>query len=199
MSRPVFLWFRERAWSYVALPVIIYAIIVSAVTWPLVTQLSTHVISTSVAVTDDVEHLRMIWWVNYALRNGLNPFYQSLFGYPDGFLSIIQWAQPLVYWPAALLSFVVNVEAAFNLWTLIVLVLNGLTAYWLCLDLLDPGRHPSVPITAAALFGGTVFMIFPALQGHLLWGQLNIVSNYGLPIAALCLNRILSGRGSYPI
>src|SRR5581483_7343468 len=64
--------------------------------------------------SDTVEHLRMIWWTKYALQHGLNPFYQSLFGYPDGFFSSVQWAQPLVYWPPALLSFVFNPTASFN-------------------------------------------------------------------------------------
>lgn len=196
MPRLVFPKFRERSFLYFLLPVAIFTVIIIAVTWPLASQLSTHMISGSVETTDDIEHLRMIWWVKYALQHGLNPFYQSLFGYPDGFFSVVQWAQPLVYMPAALLGFFLSPEAAFNVWTLIVLVLNGLTTYWFCLDLLRQDKTVTRNVVAASLLGGTVFMVFPALQGHLLWGQLNIVSNYGLPLAALCLNRILTGRGN---
>src|SRR5579859_5403264 len=191
----MFRWLQQHGWLYLVLPLIVFAIVISAVTWPLITQLSTHVISGDVSITDDIEHLRMIWWVRYALQQDLNPFYQSLFGYPNGFFSTIQWAQPLVYWPPGLLGLFVNPFAAFNLWTLIVLVLNGLTAYWLCLEVIRQDAPPSLSAVAASLLGGTIFAIFPALQGHLLWGQLNIVSNYGLPIAALCLYHILKGRG----
>lgn len=186
-------------WSvYVVLPLLVYLVVVLAVTWPLVTQLSTSIIGNSVADSDAVEHLRMIWWVKYALQHGLNPFYQSYFGYPSGFFSAIQWSQPLVYWPASLLSFILTPIASFNLWALVVLILNGITAYWLCLDVLGQTENPgeSIPIILAALLGGLIFMIFPTVQGHLFASHVNVVSNYSLPILILCLYRIINGRGT---
>ncbi len=192
-------WLRQYGWSRIGLPLIVYALIVVFITWPLATHLNTDTIGSSVRATDDVEHVRMIWWVKYALQHGLNPFYQSLFGYPDGFFSAIQWAQPLVYWPAGLLSFIVGIAAAYDLWIMIVLVLDGLTAYWLCLELLRGGRddEPTTwPMALAALLGGAIFMTFPATQSHLMWGHINIVSNYGLPVLAWSLYRILNGRGT---
>src|SRR5215217_9066934 len=86
------------------------------ITWPLVTQLSTTVAGAPYG--DSFEFVRLGWWAKYALQHGLNPFYQSLFAYPAGYYDAVQIAQPLIYWPIALLSFVFNPAAAFNLWIL---------------------------------------------------------------------------------
>ncbi len=175
--------FKLRA---IALPVIVYAAAALFITWPLALHLDTHLAGPEYA--DSIEYVRLGWWSQYALAHGLNPFYQSLFGYPDGFFSATQWAQPLIYWPIALLSIAVKPIAASNLWLLIEIVLNGVAAYWLCLEIVGASKRP------AALVGGLVFMAFPAAQGHILVGHINPLANYALPIVALCLQRILADR-----
>ncbi|GEM_PF-768320 len=186
---------RLRGWQRFGLPLVLYTLAALFMTYPLILHLSTHAPGPSLSGSDTVEHLRMIWWTKYALQHGLNPFYQSLFGYPDGFFSSVQWAQPLVYWPPALLSFVFNPTASFNLWLLVTLVLDGLAAYWLCLEILAAHEgHPQA--MAAAMVGGLVYMAFPTVQGHVLIGHVNIVSVYALPVVVLCLLRIMRGRGT---
>ncbi|MBX3063090.1 MAG: hypothetical protein KF726_08945 [Anaerolineae bacterium] len=170
------------------LPLIVYLVAALFVTYPLVTQLGTHI--AGAGYTDSFEYARLGWWGKYAVTHGLNPFYQSLFGYPDGFFSAVQWAQPLIYLPISLLGVIFNPVAAFNLWFLIQIILGGLTAYWLCLEV--AGEDQRLP----ALLGGLIFMIFPAVQGHMTAGHVNPLSNYALPIVALCLYRIINGRGS---
>ncbi len=177
-------------WSKIALPLAIYTLVAVLITWPLAAHISTH--AAGAGYGDSFEYIRLGWWAKYALQHGLNPFYQSLLGYPAGFFSATQAAQPLIYWPITLLGLVFNPVTAFNLWLLLEIILSGLTAYWLCLEVLGArSRTPSL----AALLGGLIFMVFPAVQGHLSAGHVNPLSNYALPVVALCLYRLVEGRG----
>jgi hypothetical protein len=186
---------RAKLLRFVVLPLLVYTPAVLFITWPLAVQLSTHVAGAGYG--DSFEYVRLGWWGRYALQHGLNPFYQSLFGYPDGFFSAVQWAQPLIYWPTALLGFVFSPVTALNLWLLLEIILSGLTACWLCLYVLDTActLPDGAPPMLAALFGGLVFMAFPATQGHLSAGHVNPLSNYALPVLALCLYRLVEGQG----
>jgi len=148
------------------------------VTWPLVRHLDDRAAGTGYA--DTFEVTRHIWWANQALRQGVNPFDQRLLAYPDGFMSWAQWAHPLQYLPGAVLAFVLSPLTAFNVLLLVTLVLNGLAAYWLGLEL-----SGGLPI--AALLGGLIFLAYPAVQGHLSVGHLGIITLYPLPVLARCL------------
>lgn len=173
------------------LPFILYALVALIITMPLFGQLSTHVGGAEYG--DSFEYLRLGWWGRYALVNGLNPFYQSLLVYPDGFLSATQIAQPLIYLPISILGFFFGDTAAFNLWLLAILIASGWSAYLLCREMLSPEHLPT--FSPAAWVGGLIFMIFPAAQGHLSAGHINPLSHYALPLVALCLWRVVSGRG----
>ncbi|MBE2192710.1 MAG: hypothetical protein IAE83_00890 [Anaerolinea sp.] len=173
------------------LPFTLYALVVLIITAPLVGQLSTHVGGAEYG--DSFEYLRLGWWGRYALSSGLNPFYQSLLVYPEGFLSATQIAQPLIYLPISLLGVLFGDTAAFNLWLLTILIASGWSAYLLCREMLNPEHQP--PFSPAAWVGGLIFMIFPAVQGHLSAGHINPLSHYALPLVALCLWRVVSGCG----
>ncbi len=181
------------------IPLLVYTLAAAFITWPLVTQLSTH--AAGAGYGDSFEYIRLGWWGKYALQNGLNPFYQSLFAYPDGFFSAVQWAQPLIYWPTAILGFVFDPVAAFNIWLLLEIILSGLTAYWLCREVIRAQHAAPLQdldgggVNLPALFGGLIFMAFPAVQGHLSAGHVNPLSNYALPVVVLCLFRLLERRG----
>ncbi len=178
------------------LPVAVYTLAAGFITWPLVTQLSTQ--GAGAGYGDQFEMIRLIWWQQYALQHGLNPFYQSLLGYPQGFFSAIQWAEPLSFWMATPLAFVFGSVAAFNLTLLLEMILNGLAAFYLCWSIgRDETRADSLSNALAALVGGLIFMAFPAVQGHLSGGHLNIVALYGLPIYALCLWRVLHNQAGW--
>ncbi|MCS6870753.1 MAG: hypothetical protein NZ571_04780, partial [Anaerolineae bacterium] len=84
----------KLAWRY-GLPLLLYSAAVCFITYPLVTDLGGWLAGASYG--DAYEYTRAGWWANYAIRNGLNPFYQSLFNYPEGFFSAAQWSQPLIY------------------------------------------------------------------------------------------------------
>lgn len=189
-------WLRARGWALILLPLVCYTAAAVFMTWPLATQLSTHVGGGGFG--DSFEYVRLGWWGAYALQNGLDPFFQSLFGYPEGIFSAAQAAQPLIYWPITLLNYPLGPVAAFNVWLLLSVILTGLTAYWLCRAVLADIPLPVAPErgrTPAALIGGLIVMAFPAVQGHLVSGHINPLANYALPVVALCLWRIGAGQG----
>jgi hypothetical protein len=167
-------WLRARGWSLIVLPLVCYTAAAVFITWPLATQLSTHVGGGGFG--DSFEYVRLGWWGAYALQNGLDPFFQSLFGYPEGIFSAAQAAQPLIYWPITLLNYPFGPVAAFNIWLMLSVILTGLTAYWLCRAVLADIPLPVAPErgrTPAALIGGLIVMAFPAVQGHLVSGHIN--------------------------
>jgi hypothetical protein len=193
MKSKLFNWLQKRAWPDLILPLLVYTAVVLFMTWPLVTQLSTHVAGPEYA--DSLEYLRLGWWGKYALQNGLNPFQQSLLGYPQGFFSAVQWAQPLIYWPISILAFVMNPTAAFNVWLMLEVILSGLTAYWLCRDMLR--QMPLSSAILASLIGGLVFISFSTVQGHILGGHINPLANYMVPLVIMATLRIVDERGRW--
>ncbi|NDJ76099.1 MAG: hypothetical protein GYB65_07555 [Chloroflexi bacterium] len=172
----------RRALVWVVLPLVVFMLAAIFVSWPLARDLDTR--AAGAGYGDSYEVIRHGWWTREALLDGQNPVKQDLLVYPDGFTSWVQWTHPLQYLPPALLGLVVSPVTAFNLALLLVLVLNGLSAYWLGMHLTD--RQP-----AAALIGGLVFLAFPAVQGHLGVGHLGIVTLWPAPLFALCLWRVL--------
>src|SRR5438128_2043628 len=121
------------------IPLLLYTAAALFITWPLVTQFSTAVAGAQYG--DSFEFVRLGWWAKYAMQHGLNPLYQGLFAYPSGYMDAVQIAQPLIYWPIAVLSFAMTPAAAFNAWILAELLFSGLTAYWLCLEV----THSRIP------------------------------------------------------
>ncbi len=180
---------RKFAWRY-GLPLLLYSAAVCFITYPLITDLNGWLAGASYG--DAYEYARAGWWAHYALRNGLNPFYQSLFGYPDGFFSAAQWSQPLIYWPTALLNFFLPPAAAYNLYLLIILVLNGMAMHSLCWWLLR--EHKPYVRQGGALLGGLILTAYPTFQGNISIGMLNPIAVYTVPIVVLCALRILEGE-----
>jgi hypothetical protein len=172
--RPLMMW--------VIVPLVVYSVIAGVITWPLVQRLDTHTAGASYG--DTYMMLRQAWAARESVLDGRNPLHQDLLAYPNGFTSRLMWSTPLRWFPVMVLSLVVPPVVAFNLWIMITVVLNGLTAYWLGLELSE--RH--IP---AALLGGLVFTAFPNMQGHLAVGHIDVLAMYGLPIYALCAWRVL--------
>lgn len=177
------------AWRW-GLALLLYSAAVCFITYPLITDLGGWLAGASYG--DAYEYARAGWWANYALRNGLNPFYQSLFNYPEGFFSAAQWSQPLIYLPTAVLNFFLPPAAAYNLYMLSILVLNGMAMHTLLWWLLRD-RRPYVQ-QGGALIGGLILAAYPTFQGNISIGMLNPIAVYMVPILILCALRILEGE-----
>lgn len=154
-----------------------FLILVIAMTYPLVRVFSTRLAGD--AFSDAYEYVHHIWWMKHALLNGEPLFWQPLLAYPDGLNGAWLWGNPLQSFPAWLFALVMPLPAAYNAALLLALSLNGWAMYYLCWRLLR-----SRP---AAVLGGTVFALYPAIQGHLIASHIGLVTLWGVPlyIAAL--------------
>lgn len=162
-----------------------FALLVVAMTYPLVTVFHTRLLGD--AFGDAYEYARHIWWINHALRNGDPVFFQPLLAYPDGLSGAWLWGNPLQSFPAWLFAFVMPLPAAYNLSALLHLSLNGWAAYFLGWRLT---KH-----LPAALLGGTVFALYPAVQGHLIHSHIGLVTLWGAPLYVAALLRLREHGG----
>ncbi|MAS35298.1 MAG: hypothetical protein CL610_14895 [Anaerolineaceae bacterium] len=158
-----------------------YLLVAGVVTWPLASQLSTHLVGWPYG--DSHEMARHIWWYNHALRTGQPIFWQPALGYPDGMEGVLLWAHPQQFFPAWLLAFVLPIPAAANLSILLYMALNGWGMYVLAQHLLDGRRGP-------ALLAGLAYMAAPTFQGHLGGGHAGLMVAWTVPLYVWALLRL---------
>lgn len=132
--------------------------------------------------TGDVyEMARHVWWYKTALENGEDIFYQSLLAYPDGFPGAVLRANPLQFFPMWLFAFVMPLAAAYNLGIVLTLVLNGWAMY------VFARQHISNRHLVPAWIAGLIYMVFPAMQGHLFDGHAGLMAQWPVPLFLLSL------------
>ena len=152
----------------------LYLLVAVVITWPLVTVMSTHF--AGYPFGDAHEMTRHIWWIKTALQTGQPLIFQPLLGYPDGIQGVILWSDPLQFFPGWLFALFMPLPAAYNLFALLTLALNGWAAYWLVWKLTNA--------RSAALLGGLAFMTAPVIQGHLAGGHGGLLVQWPLPLLA---------------
>ena len=150
----------------------LYLLVALVITWPLVTVISSHF--AGYPFGDAHEMTRHIWWIKHALQTGQPLFFQPLLAYPDGIQGVILWSDPLQFFPGWLLAFFMPLPAAYNVFALLTLALNGWAAYWLVWKLTN--------VRSAALLGGLTFMTAPVIQGHLAGGHGGLLVQWPLPL-----------------
>jgi hypothetical protein len=166
---------RQHIFAY-----LYFLLLMLALLGAMLPNFATHFIGD--AFSDATEYAHHIWWINHAIRNGEPIFFQPLLAYPDGLPGAWLWGNPLQSSPAWLFLFVMPLPAAYNLGALLHLSLNGWAAYFLGWRLTR-----SLP---AAILGGTVFALYPALQGHLIASHIGLLVLWGVPFYALALLRL---------
>ncbi len=191
---------------------VFYLLIAILITWPLLTVFSSHF--PGFADGDAHEMTRHIWWFKYALQHGQPLIQQPLLGYPDGISGVILWSDPLQFFPGWLFALFMPLPAAYNLFVLLTLALNGYAAYWLVEKLLRSSEQnsaassspfsglvfPSSRIALAsggehrypALLAGLIFMAAPVIQGHLAGGHGGLLVQWPLPLLAYALLKLCS-------
>jgi hypothetical protein len=151
-----------------------YAAVVCLITWPVVTQMSTHMPGKS---TDALLHYWNSWWVRQALRSGESPYWTPYLFYPNG-LSLVThnmaWFQ-IAFW--LLLEPLVGGVTAHNLGILLTLALCGCAAYLLAQRLTGDWR--------AAFLGGLIYMIWPYRLSQL--DHPNMLATFWVPVFFLFL------------
>lgn len=171
-----------------------YLLLAVIITFPLITQLGSVLVGFDYGDAHEMAH--HIWWFTYSARHDAPPFYQTLLAYPDGIDGITLWANPLQFFPAWLLAFVLPLPAAANITILLTMALNGWAMWLLVRWLLTP--HPLTPsptqagrgVIYAALVAGAVFMLYPTMQGHLGAGHAGLMVQWGAPLYVYGLLRL---------
>ncbi len=183
---------RLSRWLYApGLAAFAYLLLALHVTVPAHATLSTRYIG---AESGDVYAVaQQIWWVKSALQSGDDIFFHALFVYPEGVPAPQLWANPLAYFPAALLALVMPLAAACNLVVILTLTGNGLAMYLLA------QRHLRASGKLPAFIAGAVYLAFPALQSLLIDGQIGALMQWPLPLLLMCLFRYtdLGGKRRY--
>ena len=163
------------------LPALAYLAITILVTYPLITQLTTHF--AGVSDNDSREFVWSTWWFKRALiEQGASPTNINILNYPEGInfpLLPLMSQSFIISLPLAVL---VSPVFAFNVTYLISFPLCALAGYWLCYDLTQDRR--------AAFIGGLIWGFFPNKSGHALAGHLFQLVVFTLPIAILFLLRL---------
>lgn len=164
----------------------LYLLVAVVMTWPLVTVMSSQF--AGYPFGDAHEMTRHIWWIKHALQTGQPLIFQPLLGYPDGMQGVILWSDPLQFFPGWLFAFFMPLPAAYNLFALLTLALNGWAAYWLVWKLTNT--------RTAALLGGLTFMTAPVIQGHLAGGHGGLLVQWPLPLLVYSLLQVISRKSS---
>jgi hypothetical protein len=153
---------------------LLFALLAIAGTWPLLSHLSTHITD---HFGDGALHMWNTWWVGQALARGQSPFFTDAIFYPNGVSLVTQnfaWFHIL---PSLLLEPFTNDIAAFNIAVLLNLVLCGVVAFWVMLQLCGDAR--------AALLGGAIYMLWPYRIDRL--DLPNTLATYWIPLFLLFL------------
>jgi hypothetical protein len=167
---------KHRAWRYGSV-LLAYILLTLVMTWPVVTQLSTHIIGYG----DDMwVHYWNDWWVKRVLQQGGNIYYTPLLFHPTGvdltyhnfaWVNIAVW---LVIEPLT------GSIAAYNLTHLMHIPLCGLSMFLLMRRLTRSDM--------AAFLSGLVFAFWPYRVLDL--NHPNMISTEGFPLLMLVLLRL---------
>ena len=179
-----------KRWLRDDLPVLgLYLALTLGLTYPLITNFSTHVPGTNV---DEYTFLWNIWWFKHALFDlGIDPFTTTVTFYPLG--------ASLAFYTLAILNDVValplmatfGIVTASNLVVVLSFTLSGYGAYLLVRYLLAEAGTTGGVGTAAAFLGGVVYA-FPASRFiYASLGHYNIVSAEWIPFYALFFLKML--------
>ena len=178
----------------------LFSILTLALTYPLVTHLTTHVPGSDTWAFDEYTFLWSAWWFKTATLNlHSSPLHTNLLFHPLG-LDLILYTYNLFHAVLGLpLQLAVNVPFASNLMLWFATIMSGYGAFLLTRWLLRPaGRREVTPLFPALLTGliyafGANRAIYQAL------GHYNIASVQWLPFALLYFLKAgqANGRAAY--
>lgn len=185
-----------RAVRHHALVLLFYFMLAVIITFPVILSLNTQFLGGD--NSDAYEMARHTWWFKHALQNGLDPFWQSNLGYPDGFSGVSLQADILQFFPMWFFAFFMPIATAYNITILLTMALNGWAVVVLLRYLIpsssrqdEEGASQSM---IPALIAGVIFMAAPTFQGHLFEGHAGLMVQYPVPLYLLALFKLTEGR-----
>lgn len=157
---------------------VMYTVLAVVMTWPLATQLSTHLAG---GRDDLMTHQWTFWWVKQALLQGQDPYYTQLIFYPQGVTLLyhnVAWFNIGVWLP---LQAVLGGVAAYNISFIAIFALNSFALYLLAREW--------TANRSAAWIGGLIYGFWPFTQSH--YDHPNMILIFWIPLALLFLKRTL--------
>lgn len=137
-------------------PILFYVVLVTLFTWPLLTQLGTHIPGTE---SDAFVHLWVFNWFGQALESGTNPLYTNLLFFPVGVSLLnhnVAWFNIAAWF---LLKPFIGLAPAYTLTLLLLLAFNGYALYLFVKDITQSQR--------ASLLAGVIGTTWPFITTQL--------------------------------
>lgn len=157
----------------------LYATLTVVMTWPLATQLGTHIPG---FVGDSFVHLWTFNWVKESLLSAQSPFYTDALFYPSGTSLVfhnIAWVNILAW---LFLQTFMSGAAAYSLVHMGVLVLNGFATFLLAQEITQSYR--------ASFIAGMICAFWPFILSH--QDHPNLIFVAWIPLALLFLRRMFA-------
>ncbi len=171
----------------VAVSFLIYAILAVVGTWPLVTQITTHLPD---RFNDALLHSWNTWWVQQALQTSQFPYYTNYLFYPDGASLAthnLAWFHIL---PSLVLSRFFNSITTYNMAVLFSVLLCGCISFLVAYQLTRDFR--------AAFVAGLIYQMWPYRLARL--DLPNLLATYWIPLFLLfLLLTINKSHRRYPV
>lgn len=175
---------RSRAINF--FPLIFFSLWAAVFSYPLIANMGESVVLAQGG--DAWLHIWNLWWIDKSLVELFRNPYQTDFLYHPTGLNLYYHSLNLLNGVTSIpLQRLFGLTPAFNMLVLANLTLDGLAAYWLCIE-----RTRS---RSAALVGGALFASAPLLGTSLNLGQLDETTVWWIPLYVLSLWRALESPG----
>jgi hypothetical protein len=171
---------------------LLYGMLAVLATWPLALHMESHFPGAPGEWSQDVwQQVWNVWWVREALVvRHTNPYTTEMLFYPQGAsLYLHSLNLPLGLIGMVLLPFV-DIVTAYNVLTLLLLVVPAYGVFLLARHAVGPGRGT----IAAALVAGSMVLCSPHRLVNMRGAQLAILSDYGVPLILLAVLIALERR-----
>ncbi len=174
---------------------IAYILLTIVFTWPLLPNLSTHVIGAGTLPGDNYEYVWKMWWVPHAIfERGTSPFFHPDVAYPDGYPLAYGEITPSHTFLLMPLTLLFGATVAYNLAIMLSAVLTGWFTYilaWRRLRDIVPDS-PQIIFTGA-FFAGTA-LAFCVYRAQRIAGHLPLIDTHWLVLAILAFDLWLETR-----
>lgn len=175
----------------------LYALLATAMTWPLAAHLSTHVPGTGSWAFDESTFIWNMWWFKFSLLDlGQSPLHTDFIFYPLG-IDLVTYTFNFFNAALGLPLQLGGLELALssNLVILFAFISSAFGGYLLMLDLLAGRRQSHSANRIAAFVAGSVYAFAASRMIYAALGHYNLLTVQAFPFYALFLHRTLRRSG----
>ncbi|MFL7793610.1 MAG: hypothetical protein AB8I69_15820, partial [Anaerolineae bacterium] len=159
-----------------------YALLTMAMTWPLITKMSTHMAGDNIDVW---LNQWATWWTEKALKDRLDLYHTNYIFYPQGASLVFHSFSHVNSAISLLVAPLIGDLAAYNITVLLAFALSGFNMYLLVAHFTNA--------RAAAFVAGLVFAFNPYHMSETI--HLHLVSTQWMPLFILSLTKMIRHKG----